>query len=65
MTCEHCKDPEGMPMLPTYGLAPHRHKEGVIGSTEFTGEKVEGFTPDSDDPRMGVWWCANCGEGKP
>lgn len=21
--------------------------------------------PDSDDPRMGVWWCINCEEGKP
>jgi hypothetical protein len=66
MTCEHCKDTDGVPMFPTYGLAPHHHLNNItFGSTIFTGDKVEGFTPDNDDPRMGIWWCVYCGDGNP
>ena len=66
MSCEHCTGLDGESLYPYYGLAPHCHVcNNMIGSTVFTGEKVDGFTPDNDDPRMGIWWCPNCGEGNP
>lgn len=62
MSCEHCTDPDGIPCFPQYGHAPHVHtSKGMV----FTGEAVEGFTPDPDEPGMGTWWCPHCKEGKP
>lgn len=66
MTCENCTDQEGKSCFPAYGLAPHHHIDSVtFGGTIFTGEVVDGFTPDADDKRMGTWWCVHCEEGKP
>ena len=43
-----------------YGLGPHTHKDGILGSTEFTGEIPENFSPDGDG--LGVYThCLNCG----
>lgn len=67
MTCEHCTDPDGVSCFPLYGLGPHTHRPGpMMGSTVFDEkQEAEGFTPNPDEPGMGVWWCPCCGEGKP
>lgn len=62
MSCEMCTDPDGVPCFPLHGLAPHIHK---LDSIEFHTAPIQGFTPDSGDPRQGVHWCPHCGDGKP
>ena len=49
--CAHCIDPDGEPCCPTYGRGP------------LTAQP--GFTPAPDEPGMGTWWCADCGDGRP
>jgi len=62
MSCERCTDPDGIPCMPIYGLGPHAHtSNGIV----FTGAMPPGYTPDPDEPNMGVYWCPKCGEGKP
>ena len=34
--CDYCDDGNGECVYPYYGLAPHTHQQGVLGSTEFT-----------------------------
>lgn len=59
-TCEYCDDGNGECVFPYYGLGPHTHKDGILGSTEFTGEIPENFSPDGDG--LGVYThCLNCG----
>ena len=59
-TCEYCDDGNGECVFPYYGLGPHTHKDGILGSTEFTGEIPENFSPDDDG--LGVYThCLNCG----
>jgi hypothetical protein len=36
--CDYCDDGNGECVYPYYGLAPHTHQQGVLGSTEFIGE---------------------------
>lgn len=66
MSCELCTDPDGVPCFPMYGLGPHVHKPGPMrGSTVLIEQVADGFTPEPNDPGMGVWWCPHCGDGKP
>lgn len=64
MSCEKCTDPDGDQCFPLYGLGPHSHPEE--GGTLFDEvQEADGFTPDKDEPGMGIWWCPHCGSGKP
>ena len=68
MACERCTDPSGACCFPVYGVGPHTHRPGpVIGSTEPLTEEQwpDGYTEDPDAPGLGVWWCPQCGAGKP
>lgn len=59
-SCDFCSDGNGGTVFPYYGLAPHTHIKGILGSTEFTGEIPENFSPDSDG--LGLYThCLNCG----
>ncbi|MFW2034177.1 hypothetical protein [Acinetobacter junii] len=58
--CGYCDDGNGECVYPYYGLAPHTHQQGVLGSTEFIGEIPDNFSPDGDG--LGVYThCLNCG----
>jgi hypothetical protein len=60
--CEYCDDGNGESVFPYYGLAPHTHKTGIIGTTEFTGEIPENFCPDFEDEGLGTYThCLHCG----
>lgn len=65
MSCEYCTDPDGVPCMPIYGVAPHTHD--VFGRTipmprdQWAGN----FREDKDCPGMGLYWCQYCGDGKP
>jgi hypothetical protein len=69
MSCYMCTDEDGADCFPLYGLGPHEHRPGpMLGSTVILDDKqdeVAGFTPDPAEPGMGVWWCPQCGSGKP
>jgi len=65
MSCEKCTDPDGVGCFPIYGLGPHLHGAGYLGATVILPQEAEGFTPDPDEPGMGVWWCPYCEDGKP
>ena len=60
--CDACTDGDGGCRYPWYGLAPHKHTPGVLGGTEFTEEYPENFSPDIEEPGMGVYThCLKCG----
>lgn len=61
--CDHCIDPDGLPCLPEYGMAPHNsfNEKGEIIESEFTGEDDPDFEPDPEDPQGGVWFCSTKG----
>jgi len=61
--CDHCIDPDGLPCLPEYGLAPHKSfsENGKVISSEFTNEEDPDFEPDPDDPKVGIWYCPTKG----
>ena len=76
VSCERCTDPDGMPCLPHYGLAPHTHDsqqkdpgkfdiDEWIGSTRFypKDEWPDNFVEDPDSPNHGTWYCSFCWEG--
>lgn len=66
MSCEHCTDEDGVGCFPVYGIGPHVHAAGpIIGSTVLIEQVADGFTPEPNDPGMGVWWCPYCGDGRP
>lgn len=71
MSCEHCKDPDGQPCYPSYGVAPHecfyKIPGAKIGESRLLprDQWPDNFTEDSESPGCGVYWCAHCGEGKP
>lgn len=63
MTCEHCKDPDGIPCFPMYGLGPHEHTPK--GTFFYEAPTVPGYTPNPDEFGCGWYWCPYCEEGKP
>lgn len=71
MSCEHCTDPDGAPCYPSYGVAPHTCFYKIPGAT--IGQSVllprdqwpDNFIEAEQDPGHGIYWCPNCGEGKP
>lgn len=70
MSCEYCTDPDGAPCFPIYGLGPHQHTTQhngmIIGSYPLPSETwPENYREDPDCPGHGVWWCPQCGDGKP
>lgn len=67
MSCEFCTDPDGEPCFPQYGLGPHTHHldERGIHTSLDENQLADGFTPDRDEPGMGVYWCPHCEDGKP
>jgi hypothetical protein len=73
MCCERCLDPDGIPCFPMYGIGPHTHVAQAgsdmkwIGTTQALprDEWPENYREDPASPGEGVWWCPECGEGKP
>lgn len=67
MSCKHCTDPDDVACFPQCGIGPHTHRPGpAIGSTVMLADQtMPGYTPNPDEPGMGVHWCPHCGDGKP
>lgn len=71
MSCELCTDPDGYPCFPIYGVGPHRCFWQIPGSVIGESQPLpkeewpDNYQEDKDNPGCGVWWCPECGEGKP
>lgn len=68
MACHYCTDPDGLPCFPMYGQGPHRHAQGPVSGPavqQAAAEWPDNYQEDPDCPGMGVWWCPDCGDGKP
>ena len=49
--------------FPYYGLAPHEHVIGLVGSTKFTKEVPSNFKADEEgNGTHGIYLCPECME---
>lgn len=68
MTCANCVDPQGVPCLPQYGMAPHYHvlipgNPAVLKAVFLPeAEWPQDFEEDPENRGYGVWFCLNCGD---
>ena len=71
MACKHCTDPDGLPCFPQYGVGPHtcfyKYPGATLGQSQPLPREQwpENYMEDPDCPGHGVWWCPECGDGKP
>lgn len=64
--CELCTDPDGAACYPHYGVGPHTHAAGTWKSEPMPQDRWPiNYREDAENPGHGVWWCPNCGCGKP
>lgn len=64
--CELCTDPDGAACFPQYGVGPHTHAAGTWKSEPTPQDQWPiNYREDAENPGHGVWWCPNCGCGKP
>ena len=64
--CNHCMIPGEGCAYPVYGPAPHVH-EPLYGGTVILphSEWPANFREDPETPGAGIYWCPECGHGKP
>lgn len=69
MACEYCTDPDGQPCFPIFGVGPHKCfwkiPGAVIGQSEPIQKEQWPDNYQETEPGMGIYWCPECGEGKP
>lgn len=71
MSCEFCTDPDGQPCYPIYGVGPHTHagvgENPLLGPTQPLPREhwPANFRENPEEPGHGLWWCPQCGDGKP
>lgn len=71
MPCEMCLDPDGEPGYPQYGVGPHICFHMIPGAVIGQSKPLPpdqwpaNYREDPESPGMGVYWCPNCGHGKP
>jgi len=71
MPCKSCTDPNGEACYPAYGVGPHKCYWKIPGAVLGQSQPLpkdewpENYQEDSECPGMGIWWCPECGEGKP
>ena len=71
MACEYCTDTDGQPCFPIYGVGPHTCFYKITGATIGQSQPLpreqwpDNYQEDPDCPGCGVYWCPECGDGKP
>lgn len=72
MSCQSCFDPDdGTRIYPHYGVGPHLCFYKIPGATLGQSELLPqtdwpaNYEEDPGAPGHGVWWCPECGYGKP
>ncbi len=70
MSCDYCTGPDGVPCFPVYGSVRHAAAisedfQSVVNTPMPPEEWPSNFQPDPECPGFGIYWCPNCGDGKP
>lgn len=72
MSCPSCFDPEdGTRLYPHYGVGPHlcfyKIPGAMLGQSALLPPAAwpPNYEEDPDAPGHGIWWCPECGYGKP
>jgi hypothetical protein len=69
--CDMCRDPDGVPCFPEYGVGPHtcfyKIPGAVVGQSQPLPKDQwpDNYMESPPGSGMGIYWCSHCGHGKP